>query len=70
MKKYEGKLLFVALYVEDLIFMGNDEKMIEEFKEAMTREFEMTYLVFMKYFLGLEVRQGKSGPKKRMRRTY
>ena len=60
-KKEEGNSLFVALYVDDLIFMGNDEKMIKELKEVMTREFEMTDLGLMRYFLGLEVRQGKSG---------
>ena len=31
--------------------------MIEEFKSTMTREFEMTNLGLMKFFLGLEVRQ-------------
>ncbi|KAE8732520.1 Detected protein of unknown function [Hibiscus syriacus] len=53
-KKEKGNLLFVALYVDDLIFMGNNEEMIKDFKEAMTREFEMTDLGLMKYFLGLE----------------
>ncbi|KAJ3692026.1 hypothetical protein LUZ60_012376 [Juncus effusus] len=60
-KKNEGNLLLVTLYVDDLIFMGNNGEMIEEFKSAMTREFEMTDLGLMKYFLGLEVRQGKTG---------
>jgi Reverse transcriptase (RNA-dependent DNA polymerase) len=59
-KKEKCNLLFVALYVDDLIFMGNNEEMIKDFKEAMTREFEMTDLGLIKYFLGLEVRQGKS----------
>ncbi|GKB38766.1 retrovirus-related pol polyprotein from transposon TNT 1-94, partial [Tanacetum coccineum] len=30
---------------------GNDEQMIEKFKEAMTQEFEITNLGLMKYFL-------------------
>jgi Reverse transcriptase (RNA-dependent DNA polymerase) len=60
-KKEKGNLLFVALYVDDLIFMGNNEEMIKDFKEVMTQEFEMTDLGLMKYFLGLEVRQEKSG---------
>ncbi|KAE8735514.1 hypothetical protein F3Y22_tig00000340pilonHSYRG00533 [Hibiscus syriacus] len=60
-KKEKGNLLFVALYVDDLIFMGNNEEMIKDFKEAMTREFEMTNLGLMKYFLGLEVRQENIG---------
>lgn len=54
-------MLLVALYVGDLIFMGNNEKMIESFKVAMTQEFEMTDLGLMKNFLGLEIRQGKFG---------
>jgi len=47
--------LFVALYVDDLIFMGSKAKLLEEFKEVIKREFEMTNLGVMKYFLGLEV---------------
>jgi Reverse transcriptase (RNA-dependent DNA polymerase) len=60
-KKKEGNLLYVALYVDDLIFMGNNEKMIKEFKEVTTQEFEMTDLGLMKYFLGIQVRQDKIG---------
>ncbi|KAE8655248.1 hypothetical protein F3Y22_tig00117034pilonHSYRG01564 [Hibiscus syriacus] len=58
-KKEKCNLLFVALYVDDLIFMGNNEEMIKDFKEAMTRELEMTDLGLMKYFLGLEVKLSK-----------
>jgi Reverse transcriptase (RNA-dependent DNA polymerase) len=47
----------VALYVDDLIFMENSSRMVEEFKGAMMKEFEMTDLGLMKYFLGLEVKQ-------------
>lgn len=57
----ECNLLYVALYVDDLIFMGNNEKIVEGFKEVMKKEFEMTDLGLMRYFLGLEVRQGKTG---------
>ena len=60
-KKSGCDVMFVALYVDDLIFMGNNNEMIEEFKGAMTREFEMTDLGLMKFFLGLEVRQGETG---------
>jgi Reverse transcriptase (RNA-dependent DNA polymerase) len=40
---------------------GNNDKMIEEFKSTMTREFEMTDLSLMKFFLGLEFRQVETG---------
>ena len=38
-------------------FLGNNDEMIEEFKSTMTREFEMTDLGLLKFFLGLEVKQ-------------
>jgi Reverse transcriptase (RNA-dependent DNA polymerase) len=40
--------------------MGDNLGMVEKFKEEMKREFKMTDLGLMKYFLGLEVRQGPS----------
>jgi Reverse transcriptase (RNA-dependent DNA polymerase) len=59
-KKKEGKLLVVAIYIDDLIFMGDNLGMVEKFEEEMKREFKMTDMRLMKYFLGLEVRQGPS----------
>ena len=60
-KKSEGNVILFALYVDDLIFSGNNDEMIEEFKRTMTREFEMTDLGLLKFFLGLEVKQGETG---------
>ena len=50
-----GKILILSLYVDDLIFTGNDESMFYEFKSSMMREFDMTDLGKMRYFLGVEV---------------
>ena len=60
-KEKQGNILLVALYVDDLIFMGNNEEMIKDFKKEMTQEFEMTDLGLMRFFLGIEVKQDKSG---------
>ncbi|XP_061364779.1 uncharacterized mitochondrial protein AtMg00810-like [Gastrolobium bilobum] len=60
-KKIGDDVLFVALYVDDLIFMGNNDGMIQEIKRTMTMEFEMTDPGLMRYFLGLEVRQDNLG---------
>jgi Reverse transcriptase (RNA-dependent DNA polymerase) len=59
--KNGDNVLFIALYVDDLIFMGNNDEMIEEFKGTMTRGFEMIDLGLMKFFLGLEIRQVETG---------
>ncbi|CAL1369879.1 unnamed protein product [Linum trigynum] len=47
----------VCLYVDDLIYTGTSQHMIEEFTSAMIKEFEMTDLGLMKYFLGIQVKQ-------------
>jgi Reverse transcriptase (RNA-dependent DNA polymerase) len=60
-KASKDKLLIIALYVDDLIFMGNRQRLIDEFKQEMKLEFEMTNLGMMRYFLGLEIKQEKSG---------
>ena len=57
----EGKVLIVSLYVDDLIFTGNDESMFTKFKNSMKHEFDMTDLGKMRYFLGLEVLQRSDG---------
>jgi Reverse transcriptase (RNA-dependent DNA polymerase) len=45
---------------DDLIFVGNSQKLIDEFKKVMNLEFEMTDLGMMSYFLDLEIKQDKS----------
>ncbi|KAK0577924.1 hypothetical protein LWI29_002417 [Acer saccharum] len=52
-----GDILLVCLYVDDLIFTGNNQSMFKEFKEAMIREFEMTDIGLMSYYLGIKVKQ-------------
>lgn len=59
--KKQGKHLIISLYVDDLIYTGDDENMMVEFKESMMKEFDMTNLGKMKYFLGIEVVQFDGG---------
>jgi hypothetical protein len=54
----EGEILIVCLYVDDLIFTSNLS--IDLFKADMKKEFEMTDLGMMKYFLGIEVNQNEN----------
>jgi hypothetical protein len=56
-----GKMLIVCLYVDDLIFTGNDASMFSTFKHSMMTEFDMTDLGRMSYFLGLKVFQTSDG---------
>jgi Reverse transcriptase (RNA-dependent DNA polymerase) len=55
-KAKKDELLIVALYVHDLIFMENSQRLIDEFKKMMKLEFKMTDLEMMMYFLNLEIK--------------
>ena len=46
-----GKILIMSLYIDDLIFTRNNKDMFVRFKESMKKEFAMTDLGKMKYFL-------------------
>lgn len=56
-----GRILMVCLYVDNLIFTGNDQSMFDVFKQSMMTEFDMTDLGKMHYFLGIEVIQSAGG---------
>jgi len=57
----EGKVLIVSLYVDDIIFIENDELMFRKIKNSMKHEFDMADLGKMRYFLGFEALQRSNG---------
>ena len=54
-------MLIVQIYVDDIIFGTTNEKLCQEFAKCMTREFEMSMMGELKFFLGLQIKQGKDG---------
>jgi hypothetical protein len=55
-KKKGEDFLMACLYVDDLIYVGTSKDMVAEFKAAMMKEFEMTNLGLMRYFLDIQVK--------------
>ena len=60
-RNQDDDILIVCLYVDDIIFMGNNPGMFKNFRKVMTKEFEMTDIGEMPYFLGIEVQQTEDG---------
>ncbi|XP_050139286.1 uncharacterized mitochondrial protein AtMg00810-like [Malus sylvestris] len=60
-KVKDEDILIVCLYVDDLILTGSNPSMYEEFKRVMIKEFEMTDIGLMAYYLGIEVKQNEEG---------
>nr|CAH66391.1 OSIGBa0134J07.9 [Oryza sativa] len=54
-------ILIVSLYVDDLIYTGNSDKMMQDFKKDMMHTYEMSDLGLLHYFLGMEVHQSDEG---------
>lgn len=49
----EGKILIVSVYLDDLIYIGDDEFMMSDFKSSMQKDFDTTDLGKMRFFLEL-----------------
>ena len=47
----------LSIYFDDLLFTGDDEKLLEEFKRSIKKEFDMTNLSEMRFFFGIKVIQ-------------
>lgn len=58
-KNAKDGFMMVSLYVDDLIFTGNNLKTLEDFKFYLMNEFEMTDLGELYYFLGINVQKSK-----------
>ncbi|WVZ63059.1 hypothetical protein U9M48_012729 [Paspalum notatum var. saurae] len=53
--------LIVQIYVDDIIFGGTSHALCSKFSEQMGREFEMSMMGELEFFLGLQIRQTPQG---------
>ena len=60
-KRVNGHLIILVFYVDDIILLGSDPKLINHVKSILKKKFDMTDLGYLHYFLGLQVLQSKEG---------
>ncbi|KAK9924142.1 hypothetical protein M0R45_032529 [Rubus argutus] len=60
-KRKNGKITALIVYVDDMIVTGDDLKEMNELQKYLSTEFEMKDLGQLKYFLGIEVARSKRG---------
>jgi hypothetical protein len=52
-KVSQGNILLIKVYVDDIIFGSDDDRLSQKFAKAMQNEFEMSLLGELSFFLGL-----------------
>ena len=61
-KRNKSAIIFVVIYVDDLILACSDTALLHDTKNALSKGFEMSDLGELKFCLGMQVeRDGKSG---------
>ena len=53
--------LLVQIYVDDIIFGGSSHELVAKFADTMSREFKMSMMGELTFFLGLQIKQVKEG---------
>lgn len=61
LKRKNGRITCLVIYVDDMVITRNDTEEIDELKRRLFLEFEMKDLGNLKYFLGIEVLRSKEG---------
>jgi len=54
-------ILIVQIYVDDIIFGGSSHELVAKFADTMSREFKMSMMGELTFFLGLQIKQVKEG---------
>jgi hypothetical protein len=47
----------VQVYVDDIVFGGSSSPLVARFADDMRREFEMSMMGELQFFLGLQIKQ-------------
>jgi hypothetical protein len=58
-KKIDDDIFICQIYIDDIIFGSTIQDFCEEFGDMMSREFEMSMIGELSFFLGLQVKQTK-----------
>lgn len=56
----DGTVLLVLLYVDDLAIIGSGLPVVNQFKQAISKEFEMKDLGELEYMLGVQIRRDRA----------
>jgi hypothetical protein len=56
-KEEGGHFIYVALYVDDILLIGNNMDAIKEVKKKLSSKFDMKDINVAKFILGMEIKR-------------
>jgi hypothetical protein len=59
--KQGTETLTVQIYIDDIIFGGSSHALVAKFADIMSREFEMSMMGELSFFLGLQIKHTREG---------
>jgi hypothetical protein len=64
-------LIYLVLYVDDMLLIGNNKKIIQDVKTQLSSKFDMKDLGAANFILGMEIKRDQENKKLRLnRRKY
>eukprot|EP00253_Pinus_taeda_P008606 PITA_08606 len=54
------RVIYLVLYVDDMLLVGNDKEIIQDLKTQLSSKFDMKYLVVANYILGMEIKRDRA----------
>jgi hypothetical protein len=58
-KEEGGHFIYVALYVDDMLLIGNNMDAIKEVKKKLSSKFDIKYLGETNFITGMEIKRGR-----------
>jgi hypothetical protein len=59
--KHGNDFLLIQIYVDDIIFGGSSHVLVSSFQEMIEKEFQMSMMGELTFFLGIQVKRTKQG---------
>ena len=60
-KQYDDNIIIIELYADDIIFGNDDDSLIQQFPKDMQKDFKMSFLSELTFYLGLQISQSTEG---------
>src|ERR1700755_652882 len=60
------RVIYLVLYVDDMLLVGNDKEIIQDLKTQLSSKFDMKDLGVVNYILGMEIKRDQTKRKLRL----